>query len=40
MDRMGVQPFLPIKVSVTFDTMLSFDGDFDTVTVMLRVNRP
>ena len=25
---MGVQPTLPIKVSVTIDTMLNFDGDF------------
>ena len=29
MDRMGVQPILPIKVSVTIGTMLNFDGDFD-----------
>ena len=28
-DRMGVQPILPIKVSVTFGTMLTFEGDFD-----------
>ena len=26
---MGVQPTLPIKVSVTIGTMLNFDGDFD-----------
>ena len=29
MDRMGVQPILPVKMSVTFDTILTFDGDFD-----------
>ena len=29
MEKMGVQPILPIKVSVIFDTMLNFDGDFD-----------
>ena len=28
-DRMGVEPILPIKMSVTIDTMLNFDGDFD-----------
>ena len=28
-DRMGVQPVLPVKVSVIIDTMLNFDGDFD-----------
>ena len=26
---MGVQPILPIKVSITIDTMLHFDGDYD-----------
>ena len=29
MDRMDVQPLLPVKVSVTIDTMLNFDHDFD-----------
>ena len=29
MDRIGVQPISPIKVSVTNDTMLNFDSDFD-----------
>ena len=29
MDLMGVQPILSIKASVTIDTMLYFDGDFD-----------
>ena len=28
-DRMGLQPILPIKVSITIDTMLHFDSDFD-----------
>ena len=28
-DRMGVQPILPVKVSVTTDPMLNYDGDFD-----------
>ena len=28
LDRMGVQTILPIKVSVTIDTMFNFDGDF------------
>ena len=28
MDRMGVRPILAIKMSVTIDTMLKFDGDF------------
>ena len=28
-DRMGVQPMVPIKVSVIVDTLLNFDGDFD-----------
>ena len=28
LDRMGVQTILPIKVSVTIDTILNFDGDF------------
>ena len=27
-DRTGVQSILPIKVSITIDTMLNFDGDF------------
>ena len=26
---MGVQPILPIKVSITINLMLKFDGDFD-----------
>ena len=26
---MGLQPILPIKVSVTIDTMLNFDDDID-----------
>ena len=34
--KMGVQPFLPAKVSVTIDTMLNFDGHW---MVTLRVNR-
>ena len=29
MNRMGVQPILPVKVSITINTMLNFDGDFD-----------
>ena len=29
MDKMGVQPILFVKVSVTIDTMLNFDGDGD-----------
>ena len=29
MDRMGVQPILPVKVSVTIDIMLNFDDEFD-----------
>ena len=29
MDRMGVQPIFPIKVSVTIGTMLNFDSDFN-----------
>ena len=28
-DRMGSRSILPIKVSVTTDTMLNFDDDFD-----------
>ena len=28
-DRMGVQPNLSVKVSVTIDTMLNFDRNFD-----------
>ena len=28
MDRMGVQPILPVEVSVAIETMLNFDGDF------------
>ena len=28
-DRMGVQPILPIKVSVSTETMLDFNGNFD-----------
>ena len=26
---MSLQPILPIKVSITIDTMLNVDGDFD-----------
>ena len=29
MDRLGVQPIFSIKVSVTINTMLNIDGDFD-----------
>ena len=29
MDRMGVRPILPVKVSITIDIMLNFDDDFD-----------
>ena len=29
MNRMGVQPILPVKVSITINTMLNFDSDFD-----------
>ena len=36
-DRMGVQPIPPVKVSVAIDTMLNFYGEFDE-TVMLRLN--
>ena len=28
-ERTGVQPISPIKVSVTIQTLLNFDGDFD-----------
>ena len=28
-ERMNVYPILPIKVSVTIDTMLNFGGDFE-----------
>ena len=28
-DRMDVKPIFPIKLSITIDTMLNFDGDFD-----------
>ena len=28
-DRVGVQPILPIEVSITIDTMLNFDCNFD-----------
>ena len=31
-ERMEVQPILPVKVSATIDTMLSFDGDFDNAS--------
>ena len=27
--RMGVQPSLPVRVSLIIDTMLNFDSDFD-----------
>ena len=29
MDRMGMQPALPVKVFITSGTMLNVDGDFD-----------
>ena len=29
MDRLLVQPILPVKMSIIIDTMLSFDCDFD-----------
>ena len=29
MNRMGVQPILPVKVSVSVVTMLNFNGDFN-----------
>ena len=29
MERMGVQPILPVKESITIDTMLNFNGDFN-----------
>lgn len=28
-NELGVQPFLFVKVSVSIDAMLKFDGDFD-----------
>ena len=27
MERMGIQPILPVKLSITIDTMLNFDSD-------------
>ena len=29
MNRMGVQPILPIKGSITIETMSNFNGDFE-----------
>ena len=29
MVRIGVQSILPVKVSITIDTMLNFDDEFD-----------
>ena len=40
---MGIQPILPVKMSMTIETMFffNFDNNFDEhVTVVLRVNRP
>ena len=37
-DSLGVQPILPVKVSIIINSMLNFDDEFDRVMVTLRVN--